>query len=75
MRCENCPLAFWEETDWETGESELVCAIDMSAKCEDDSCSRTDKWIKSQDIEKLKDRYWEADAKACEEYLRKLGQI
>ena len=74
MKCANCPLAFEYETDWETGECELTCAVTMSAVLEGESCSRTDKWINSQDIEKVKEKYYEGEAKYYEEYFKKLDE-
>ena len=75
MKCENCPLAFWQETDWETGECDLTCAVTMDFVLKEDSCRRTNKWINSQNIEEVKDRYWEEESKAYEKYAKEQGWI
>lgn len=75
MKCENCPLAFLQESDYETGECDLTCAVTMDSVMEDDSCMRTDKWIKSQNIEELKDRYWTREGELYEKYMKEQGLI
>lgn len=75
MRCYSCPLAFEQETDYETGECDLVCAVTMDAVLDDDSCRRTNKWINSQNIEELKDRYWTREGELYEKYMRERGMI
>lgn len=75
MRCYNCPLAFEVETDWETGECDVVCAVTMDAVLGDDSCRRTNKWINSQNIDEVKDRYWTREGELYEKYMKEQGLI
>lgn len=59
MHCNKCPLSFKQETDYETGEYDIICAVTMNDVYADSACTRTNKWIKRQDINALIDSYWE----------------
>lgn len=75
MKCENCPLAFWQNENPEYGEYEFICAVTMSEVSDEDSCRRTNKWINSQNIEEVKDRYWEKESKCYEKYMKEQEEL
>lgn len=75
MRCYDCPLSFAEETDWETGECDIICAVTMEAIDCDGACRRSNKWIMSQNARKLIDDYLTREGEAYEKYMRDKGYI
>jgi hypothetical protein len=79
MKCENCPLMFVERTSWDVPEYELMCAATMLPTVysindiDDTGCHRTDKWILSQDKEKLIAAYEAKEIEALNEYIKEKG--
>lgn len=72
MKCENCPLvvedwsAFYEDCD--------ICCL-VTGEYLDGSkngCTRTDKWILSQDPEKLKEKRLQEEADMWNEFAEQL---
>lgn len=81
MICEKCPLMFTERTSWDVAEYELMCAATMNPTVysindiDDAGCHRTNKWILSQDKEKLIAAWEKAEADALEKYAKEKGWI
>lgn len=62
MKCENCPLV---EEHWSAFYEDCDTSCLVTGEYLDDSkngCTRTDKWILSQDPEKLKDKRLQEEA-------------
>lgn len=72
MKCENCPLvvehwsAYYEDCD-------ISCLVTGEYIYSDESaCTRTNKWILSQDTEKLKEKRLQEEADMWEEFAKQL---
>ena len=75
MKCDRCPLSYWEESDWETGEQDLLCCVTGYAVCSDmEVCHRTNKWIRSQNLKSLLEKREREEIEFLEKYIQEMEQ-
>jgi len=72
MKCENCPLVLDEWNSF-SGDGDSVCLVTGDYITEETFCKRTNRWILSQDREKLISKYYRSLEICMSEYLKFMG--
>ena len=73
MLCENCPLCVSDYNDY-IGDGDIYCLVTGETLLGECGCRRTNKFILSQNKQRLIDKLWEEEAEKWSEYIKQCEQ-